>query len=67
MTPEQKAAFINTQSVMMLCEIQGMNAENQQRAILGESVAYWEDSFQDVSQKYNGILGYNAIIDFFRD
>lgn len=67
MTPEQKAAFINAQSVMAQIELQGMIAENTQRERDGLALAYSEKAFSELFVSYSEILGYNSIIRFFRD
>lgn len=67
MTPEQKAAFINAQSVMMQTQLQGMIAENTQRERDGLALAYSEEGFNDFYDNWFVVLGYNSIIQFFRD
>jgi hypothetical protein len=67
MTPEQKAAFINAQSVMMYCELQEMIAANKEREQRGHSLAYPEDTFANLYASYNHVLGYNAVVKFFED
>lgn len=65
MTPEQKAAFVNAQSVAATAEICGMIALNKERERNGYALAYGEDAFAAVPEKYG--LGYNQLCDFFRD
>lgn len=65
MTPEQAAAFIHAQSVCALAEIQGMIAENQHRVSCGNSIAYGEDAFSAVPDRYG--IGHNAICVLFED
>ncbi len=67
MTPEQKAAFINAQSVMAQIELQGMIAENTQRERDGLALAYTDKEFSTFYYKWNNVLGYNELISFFRD
>lgn len=66
MTPEQRAAFINAQTALFLAEIEAMKAENQFRNQQGFSMAYTEESFRKVIKYYEPIIGYNAVIEFFR-
>ncbi len=65
MTPEQRASFINAQIAIFNSRVAGMVAENQQRAVLGQSMAYQEDSFSVLEKEFEPILGQNAIIEFF--
>lgn len=65
MTEEQKAAYINAQCVMANAEIQGMIAENQHRMSCGHSVAYCEDAFAVVQDKYG--LHHNQVLEFFNN
>ena len=66
MNPEQRVAFINTQTALFLAEIESMKAENQFRIQQGLTVAYTEREFNSIIQKYEPIIGYNAVIEFFR-
>lgn len=66
MTPEQRTAFINAQTALFLAEIEAMKAENQFRNQQGLTVAYTEKEFNSIIQKYEPIIGYNAVIEFFR-
>ncbi len=52
MTPEQQAAFVISQSVCAMIEAMGMQAENQQRANCGYSIAYDEVAFDALIKKY---------------
>ncbi len=65
MTNEQKAAYVNSQSVCALIEAMGMAAENQQRAHRGESAAYVEGAFTDLIEKYG--IYHNAVLTTFQD
>jgi cytochrome c-type biogenesis protein CcmH len=64
MTQEQKAAYVIAMAACAMAEIAGMQAENQNRAHRGESVAYTEDAFRAVIES-NGIH-HNAVIGMFR-
>jgi hypothetical protein len=59
MTPEQKAAFVNSQVACALIEAMGMQAENQQRTNRGHSIAYGEDAFAALIEKYG--IHHNAV------
>lgn len=52
MTNEQKAAFIISQSVCALAEIEGMKVFNKERKQRGESIGYSEEAFLGVPAKY---------------
>ena len=65
MTPEQKAAYIQSQAVCASAEIAGMQAENMQREHLGESMAYVENDFVAIPDSYG--IGHNAVVLFMRD
>ena len=65
MTPEQKAAFVNAQAACALAEIAAMQAANQHRLSLGQSIAYDEDAFIAVQNNY--LIGHNAVIEFMLD
>lgn len=67
MNDELKAAFLNAQTALLNAEIQGMVAENQHRMACGNSVAYGEEAFDAAIKRYEGILGYNAMITFIKD
>jgi hypothetical protein len=53
------AAYVISQSVCAMIEAMGMQAENQQRIHRGESVAYMEDSFNSLCEKYG--IHHNAV------
>lgn len=63
MTPEMKAALVQSQSACALIEAAGMQAENQQRLLSGQSVAYAEEAFNKLIDKYG--IGQNTVIDQF--
>ena len=52
MTDEQKAAYVMGQAACLCAEIAGMQAENMQRAAVGASMAYKEEDFVAVIDKY---------------
>ena len=63
MTEEQKAAYIIAQATCASAEIAGMQAANQHRLSLGHSIAYDEDAFAAIANKYG--IHHNAGISFF--
>ena len=54
-------AYVNGQVACALAEVEGMKAENAQRTLRGESMAYVYDDFVAIIDKYcishNGVLG----------
>ena len=66
MTDEMKVAFVLSQVAMFNAEIAQMQAENQHRIACGYSVAYADDGFQEVINRYSGTLGHNAVLEYFR-
>lgn len=66
MTPEQKAAYVNAKVASMLTEMHGMLAANTERIIRDESIAYTEETFRALPEKYS--LGENDLIEYcFRE
>lgn len=63
MTPEQSAAFINSQAACANAEIAAMQAENQQRLAKGLSIAYGEEAFLAIPDKYG--ITHNAVLVLF--
>lgn len=63
MTEEQKAAYVNSQSICALIEAMGMTAENYQRVCRGESVAYIEADFVALIEKHG--IHHNAVLTTF--
>jgi hypothetical protein len=63
MTPEQKAAFINSQVACALIEAAAMTAENQQREAVGHSMAYNEEAFLGLIDSYG--ISHNKVVEFF--
>ena len=63
MTEDQKVAYVQAQTVCAMAEIMGMQAENMQRAVLGDSMAYDADAFFSVIEKYG--IHNNAVITLF--
>ena len=53
------------EAVSVLIELEGMKAENRQRIAEGKSLAYVEDDFLELLNKYS--LGYNSCVEKFRN
>jgi len=60
-----KVAYLNSQIACAIIEAMGMQAENEQRKIMGNSPAYVKDSFMQLLDKYG--LHHNSIITFLQE
>lgn len=60
MDKEQKIIYIQSQLLACQIEMQAMIAENQYRMMLGESIAYKDEAFLALFDKYP--LSHNAVI-----
>jgi len=58
MTAEQRIAFTHAQSTAAMIEAMGMQAENRLRLSLGQSIAYGDEAFSKLIDKY-GLEGIN--------
>ena len=65
MDSAQKAAFVIAQAALLNAEIAGMTAENQAAVALGEVPPFDLRKFREVAVRYEGVLGFNAMITFF--
>jgi hypothetical protein len=65
MTEEQKAAYVNAQTACALIEMEGMKALNLERDRRGHSLAYTEEDFLKVIEKYG--IHHNAVMKAFHD
>ena len=65
MTPQEKAAYLITQSMCALAEIAGMQADNQEREHLGLAPAYQEKAFAAVPEKYG--ICHNQVMEYLRE
>ena len=63
MTQEQQAAYVVAMAACVNAEVAAMQAENQQRAHRGESLAYTEDAFAAVADKHG--IHHNAVLGLF--
>ena len=61
----QKATYVISQSVCALAKIEGMKAENMNRQIRGESMAYTDKDFFSVIHEY--AIDHNPLLKFFSD
>lgn len=62
MTPEQRAAFVNSRVACMLAELEAMKAANEERLADGMALAYDYKAFSDLPDVYG--LGHNAVVSF---
>lgn len=65
MTPDQAAAYVMAQSVLLSARIAGMMAENMQRQHRNESMAYTEEHFSAAAQEY--AVGHNTVLALYED
>jgi hypothetical protein len=65
MTSEQKAAYIFSQAVCALAEIEGMKAGNSHRLSTDGCISYDDEAFFAVAEKYG--LGHNSVISLFQE
>lgn len=63
MTDEQKAAYVIAQAMCAGAEVAGMQAENHWRLSRGEALAYREDAFAAIADKYG--IHHNAVLSLF--
>jgi len=60
MNENQKAAYIQAMAIEAMIRAMGMQAENDQRKHLGQSMAYTEDNFlkliEDAGIHHNGVM-----------
>ena len=65
MTPEQAAAFVNAASARATIRAAAMTAENNDRAIRGESMAYPESAFTALIEEEG--IGHNSVLITFEN
>ena len=65
MTASQSAAYVIANSIAAMAEIEGMKAENRSRVRRKASLAYTEEAFNDVVNKYG--IHHNAMITLFEE
>lgn len=64
MDKDQRVAYINAQTACVNAIVSGMNAENMNRAVRGESPAYVEKDFLDVLASHH--IQHNDVISYFQ-
>lgn len=64
MNDEHKAAFIISQAACMHAELESMKAANIDRQERGHSIAYGENEFLQLPEKYG--LEHNTVISYLR-
>ena len=64
MNENQQASYIFSEAVSALVEAMGMQSENQQRAVSGESPAYTMEHFMKLQERY--CIGHNQVISYFQ-
>ena len=67
MDKQSKIALIMAQAAMLNAEIAMAQAMNTWRDRRGESIAYGEDEIYAIIQRYEPVLGHNAVIEALRD
>lgn len=65
MTPEQAAAYVQSQTACLIGEIEAMKALNAHRESQGVAQAYNEAAFTEVVERSG--LGYNDVVGFFQE
>ena len=65
-TPEERAAFVIAQTQMMIAERDVMIAENIEREQQGLSHAHGSQQWEEMRQRWEPVLGYNALLTFFK-
>lgn len=65
MTDEQKAAYVNAQAALLNAEVAMYQAENMMREHHGHTIAYGEEAFHELFEKYDSVLGHNAVMGLF--
>ncbi len=64
MTPEQASAYIISQSVCAMAQLEAMKITNAERIAEGKAIAYDEAAFYAVQDAY--CISHNAVIGFFQ-
>ena len=66
MTPEQAAAFVKSQSILLEAELEAMRAENAERLEKGQSPAHGSDELFELVKRYEPSIGYNAVLALYQ-
>jgi hypothetical protein len=64
MNTAEAIAYIQAQTICALAEIEGMKAANAHRLSLGMTIAYDENAFFDVPNKYG--IHHNAVLELLQ-
>ena len=67
MDKEARVAFVIAQAAMLNAEIAMAQAANKERELKGLNIAYGEAEMHAIIRRYEGVLGYNAVIMALRD
>lgn len=65
MNENQKAAFVQSQVACAMIEAMGMQAENEQRKITGNSMAFDQIAFLDLIDRYK--IGHNDVLNYLHN
>jgi hypothetical protein len=65
MTPEQAAAFVQSQTACLMAEMASMHAENYERQLNNQTHAHDYASFAALPDEYG--IGYNAVVSLFQN
>ena len=65
MEKEERVAYIISQSVCAMVTAMGMQAENEQRKVLDQSMAYGDEAFEKVLDDFG--VHHNNVIEYLRD
>lgn len=58
-----QAAYVLAQTALLNCERAGMEAENAHNLSVGNSIAYGDEAFQALHDRYAVLIGHNAIME----
>lgn len=64
MREEHKPAYVHAMAIAAMIEAMGMQAENQHRLNCGNAVAYGDEAFNALIEKYG--IHHNALITTFQ-
>ena len=65
MTPEQAAAFVQSQTACAMAKMASMHAENRDREMRGHTHAHGAESFAAIPDEFG--IGYNSVVSLFQD
>lgn len=65
MTPEQAAAYVNSQVACMMATLAAMHEENRERELQGHTHAHDHAAFLDLPNNFG--VHHNAVCDIFAD